>query len=302
MIVVDGNKIAQDILIRLKDIISRNNLHPKLHIINVGNNFASNVYIDKKKTAAEYIGAEVVIHNFDNSTEEDLINLIENLNQSELVDGIMIQLPMSGIKNSLKVLNAISPEKDVDGLNAISLGNVWQNRNVGFAPATAQAVLEVFKYLAIYSDNEFKVAELNEEFIETELKNFLKGKNVLLINNSNIVGKPIAGLLTNYFATVTIAHKYTDNISELCSKSNIIISGTGISGFINKENIPQDAILIDIGINDTARGIGGDMNIEGAEDRIKFVTPVPGGVGPITVASLMKNLVKAATTFAQDKV
>jgi methylenetetrahydrofolate dehydrogenase (NADP+) / methenyltetrahydrofolate cyclohydrolase len=293
MKIVNGVKLAEDILKKLSERIKFNNLHPRLDIIFIGNNFASQVYVNKKIEQAKYIGIDTELHHYESLTQDKLVKLLNTLNKDKLVDGILIQLPIQGDIDTKFILQHIDFEKDVDGLNPISLGYLWQNQATGFVSATPLAVLECLKHIVIYSNSEYSSEELNQETIENELKRYLSGKKVLVINHSNIVGKPLAALLLKYNTTLTIAHKYTKNLNDYVLNSDIVISGTGIPGLINKENIPEHSVLIDVGINDTAKGIGGDIDYTGAESKIDWITPVPGGVGPLTVAMLLSNVVKA---------
>ncbi len=293
MRIINGVRLAENIMGKLQDEISYSKLTPRLDIVFVGNDFASNVYVDKKVAQAKMVGIETRVHRYDTIAETRLTELINNLNEDQRVDGILIQLPIKAEVNTKRVLQHIDFFKDVDGLNPISLGYLWQFQDIGFAPATALAVLECLKFVAVYEDHEYNSTELKPSEVEKELKDFLKGKNITVINHSNIVGKPTAALLLKYGATVTIAHKDTKDLQKLTKASEIIISGTGVPGIINKDMISENSTLIDIGINNTAKGIGGDVDYKGAEKKIDWLTPVPGGVGPLTIAMLLKNVVIA---------
>lgn len=293
MQIINGVRLAENILTKLQDEIAFNKLTPRLDIIFIGDDFASNVYVEKKVTQAKLVGIDTKVHKYENIAETKLTELINNLNEDPKVDGILIQLPIKADVNTKRILQHIDFYKDVDGLNPISLGYLWQFQDIGFAPATALAVIECIKFLAIYEDHKYNVVELQQSVVEEELRKFLKGKRIIIINHSNIVGKPTAALLLKYGATVTIAHKDTKDLESMTKTSEIIISGTGVTGLINKDMISENSILIDIGINDTAKGIGGDVDYRGAENKINWLTPVPGGVGPLTIAMLLKNVVIA---------
>lgn len=291
---IDGNKLADQILLTVKNKISNTSKIPRLEIFSIADDFASNVYVNKKKEAGEKIGIEVNINSFsDDVQEKEIIDLIDDYNKNNNVTGIMIQFPISRKFDIERLVETINPEKDVDGLTRYSLANSWYSTDTskGFISATPLAVMECLRYIASYEDGIYSVKELDKKFQSKNLAKYLAGKNVCVINRSNIVGKPLAGLLTNLGATVTICNSKTKDLKLITKNSNIIISGTGKSGLINKDFIPYNATLIDIGINNTAKGIGGDIDPTGADEKISWLTPVPGGVGPLTVAMLMKNLV-----------
>lgn len=294
MKLVNGNEIAQGFLAKLAEKIQASGITPRLDIVQVGKNFASDVYVGKKKEWGENAGVVVTVHKFDEISENKLIEELNLLNRNSDVHGIIVQLPLPKEINAENIFLNIWPEKDVDGLNPISLGSLWQKSSTGFASATPLAVIECLKHIAIYQDDMFSVSEMRDEVVEKELHAYLSGKKVLIINRSNIVGKPLAALLLKYDATVTIAHSKSNEIDKLCLNSDIIISGTGKPKFITKELIPENAVLIDVGINSTAEGIGGDIDYRGAENKIDWLTPVPGGVGPLTVCMLLENTFIAA--------
>jgi len=206
-----------------------------------------------------------------------------------------LQLPLPSNIDTYKVLENISPKKDVDGLNPISIGKLYHNQKDHLISATALAVLECLKYVAKYQDdNQYSVDEITQEADEL-LAEFLNEKNILLINHSILVGKPLTALLLQYKCTVTIAHKFTkpDRLGKLINDSDIIISATGQSGLINKDMVHDGQVLIDVGINKSAQKIGGDVDAKGMENLDIWLTPVPDGVGPVTVAMLLNNTVKA---------
>jgi len=277
MQLINGLLISEKILKQIKQKIKFNGIKPRLDIFYIGNNFASERYVNKKKAAGKKVGIDVEVHDYN----------------SDQVDGIMIQLPLPKHFDTVKILNTINPNKDVDGLTPDSLGALWQGLDYGFPSATPLAIIECIKYASIFSDNKYTVDELDETEVEENLFKYLKGKKILIINTSNIVGKPLSALLLRYFPTLTIAHKHAKNLKELCLNSEIIITGTGIEGLNTQDMIQDDSILIDVGINESALGISGDISYRGAEEKIKWLTPVPGGVGPITVAKLLSNVVKA---------
>jgi len=293
MKIINGLKISEEILEKLKTKIQINRFHPRLDIIQIGDNYASRVYIKNKKEKGEAIGVDVVLHEYDSISENKLIELIYNLNSDDAVNGIILQIPIPKEIDLRNILKVIDPEKDVDGLNPLNLGLVWQGQEETFVAATPLAVLECLKYIAIYNDTKFTSEELLARQVDQKLRNFLTGSKVTIINDSNIVGKPLSGLLLRYNATVTIAHKFTQDLESLTLNSDIIVSGTGIPKFIKPKMIPNNIILIDVGINETANGLSGDIDYKEIESKINWITPVPGGVGPLTVAMLLSNVVKA---------
>jgi methylenetetrahydrofolate dehydrogenase (NADP+)/methenyltetrahydrofolate cyclohydrolase len=295
---IDGNKLAQEILDKIKQEISDRKIYPRLEIVNIGANFASEVYIEKKKNAASQVGIEVNVNFFDTISQEELEELITAFNENKEVHGIMIQLPIKNAEiNKERIFEIIDPQKDVDGLSPVSLGRLWSGQE-SFVSATPLSILECLRFISIYEDQEYTSDEADSGKQDNKLKEFLSGKNILIINRSNILGKPLAAILSKYDATVTVAHSKSD-LKTHSKNSDIIILGTGKSGLINSEMIKDEVILIDAGINETASGVGGDLNLELIdESKVSWITPVPGGVGPITVAMLMKNTLEAAKNLS----
>jgi len=278
MKIINGNQLKNNILHNLKNEISEYNLTPKLAIILIGDSAESKVYIKKKQEAGEQIGVKVILYHQPTFNESKLLSLIDSLNNDASVNGIIIQLPIPGV-SSKKFTNLINPQKDVDGLNAISLGNLWQNNGFYLISATALASIHVLNFIA-------NTANLS-------LKNFLTGKNALIINRSILIGKPLAALLTANNATITIAHSKTKNIDYLLSKSDIVISATGKSGLFDPSLLKPNAILIDSGFTRSDGKQHGDIDLSTINNNISWLSPVPGGIGPIGVAKLMENTVKA---------
>jgi len=293
MKLVPGGKIAEKIKARLKQDIAANNLIKKLVIIYAGENEASQIYVDKKTLWAKEIGVETEVIRLLQTNTDELLEITDKLNSAKDVSGYIIQLPLPKGIDSKRVLANISTRKDVDGLSPMSLGNLYHDIQGGFTSATALAVVEVLKYIANYADDQkYTVDELTQEDDEI-LTNFLEGKKVLVINHSILVGKPLAALLLRYKATVTIAHKSTQpqDLEKLIGNSEIVVSATGQSGLINSTMVHDGQILVDVGINKSALKIGGDIDPEVMQGKDIWLTPVPNGVGPITVVKLLENVI-----------
>ena len=279
--IVDGKEIANKIYkILEKDIKilkQSHNVSLKLAVISIGNTESFKTYTNCKKNACLKlgIGFEEYIFN-ENTKEEEIIKLIERLNNDDSVTGIVVQLPLPKHLNNRKILEAINKEKDLDSLTPINLGYLTFGRdseNLSFAPCTALSILEILRYENIQ----------------------LEGKHIVILSRSNIVGKPLALMLLNMNATVTVCHSKTKNLKDICKNADIIISATGISNIINKNMVNKNSIVIDAGINRDFKGkICGDVNFNEISSLVKLISPVPGGVGPVTVAMLLKNLVFAA--------
>ncbi|MBP9758523.1 bifunctional 5,10-methylenetetrahydrofolate dehydrogenase/5,10-methenyltetrahydrofolate cyclohydrolase [Candidatus Dojkabacteria bacterium] len=279
MNLINGKHIAQKILDEIKLEISSLQKKPKLAIIQVGQNQASNLYVEKKLADANKVGIETELIYFNSSSFDQISSIIHELNSKEELNGFFIQLPFPVEGEAYKLFNMISPAKDIDGLNGINLGGIWQNDEAIFYPATVLAVIECLKYVA---DNQ-----------SVGLEEFLLGKNVVIINHSVIVGKPLAGYLVGKNCTVTIAHKHTKDLSGLTLEADIIISATGKMNLVTGEMVKDNAVLIDVGISKTEHGVFGDINADSMQTKNVWLTPVPDGVGPLTRAMLLKNTLKA---------
>lgn len=277
--IIDGKKIAEKIYEQLKKETSelKKNGHTiTLAVINLGENAASKIYISNKKKMCEKLGINSKIFYLPNDlAEENLLDLIDELNENPKINGILVQLPLPNHIDSKKVIEKIDPQKDVDGFNYINLGKLLtkQNGTKFLLPCTAEGIMEIFR----------------EENIK------LSGKHCVIINRSNIIGKPLALMMLKEDATVTVCHSKTQNLKEISQSADIVVSAVGKKNFITKDMVKPEAILIDVGINrDKNRKVCGDVDFQNVKDIVSFITPVPGGVGPMTVAMLMKNTVKAA--------
>jgi methylenetetrahydrofolate dehydrogenase (NADP+)/methenyltetrahydrofolate cyclohydrolase len=274
---MDGKKTAQDIKDELKTevtLLKENSIEPTLAVVLVGDNQASQVYVKNKKRACEYIGIRSLSYEMDGTTsEEALLEIIDELNTRKDVHGILVQLPLPKHINEGKILLAIDPEKDVDGFHPISVGNLSIG-NSGFVSCTPAGIIELLKRYNIP----------------------MEGKKCVVIGRSNIVGKPISMLLLRENATITICHSRTKNLAQECQEADIIIAAIGKANFVTKDFLKKDVVIVDVGINRLEDGkLCGDVAYEECFDIASAITPVPGGVGPMTIAMLMKNCVLAAT-------
>lgn len=273
--IIDGRQIAEDIQAEIAKEIDSVQIKPKLVVISVGDDFASRVYIKQKEAACKKVGIEFEKHNLPNDTKEDeIILLIKKLNKDKDVHGIIVQLPLPKHIDANKIIDTIAPEKDVDGFHAVNIGSI-QIGNENLVPCTPLGIMIM----------------LEKEGIEVE------GKNVVIVNNSNIVGKPLAMLLINRFATVTVCHIKTKNLKEHTEKADILITATGVPNLIKEDMVKTGAVVIDAGIARDGSKIRGDVDFEKVKNKASYITPVPGGVGPMTVAMILKNTVKACRSL-----
>lgn len=269
--IIDGKDVSQKIKDTLKievaTLKSQNKRIPKLVVLLIGDNPASMTYVKNKEKACFYIGIESEIIKKKVSTTEEILQIISNLNDDNSVDGILVQLPLPENIDKNKVLNSISPEKDVDGFHPINIANLFLGET-GFLPCTPSGILELLNSIS-YD---------------------LTGKEVVVIGRSNIVGKPMSLLCLQKNATVTIAHSKTNNLKEVCKRADVLISAIGKANFITDEFVKKDAVVIDVGINRNSEDkLCGDVDFTKVCDKVSAITPVPGGVGPMTIAMLMKN-------------
>ena len=270
-IVMDGKSIKKNILEELKEEVSLLEVKPKLVVIQVGNDDASNVYIKQKKKMAEYIGYEYEHIKLESTiTTEEILNIIDGLNNDKKVNGIMVQMPLPKGIDTDKIQNAVIPEKDVDGLSDMNAGLLFHNKDALFS-CTPYGVMELFKRYDIS----------------------LEGKTAVVVGRSNLVGKPMSMMLLNAGATVMICHSKTKNLADITKKADILISCVGKAKFITKEMVKDGAIVIDVGITRDENGLCGDVDYENVLPLTQYITPVPGGVGPMTVAMLGANVLKA---------
>ena len=276
MEILDGKKVSAKVRedLRLEvDNLKKEGIKPKLAVIMVGNDLASKVYVRNKNKACEEIGIEYEEFLLDEETTmEELLNVIDNLNKNQNIDGILLQSPIPKHLDINKAFRAILPEKDVDGFHPINAGKLSIGEKC-FVPCTPHGVVKI----------------IEEYNIETE------GKNVVIVGRSNIVGKPLIQCMLQKNATVTVCHSKTRNLEEFTKKADILIVAIGKQKFITENMVKEGVIVIDIGINRNEEGkLVGDVDFDNVSKKASYITPVPGGVGPMTVAMLMENVVEAA--------
>lgn len=270
--ILSGKEPATRIKEIVREELSERAIPPRLVVVMIGNNPASQAYVNGKKKDCEECGINFeLIHLSEKSTQEDVISLIARLNASEIVDGILVQLPIPAHLDKETITKAIDPCKDVDCFCERNLGRLFLNRPT-FEPCTPAGVFDLLDYYAID----------------------LKGKHCVVIGRSDIVGKPLAVMLINAGATVTVCNSHTKELQSFTEQADIVISAVGKPRFLTANMFKEGAIVIDVGINRDENGkMCGDVDFEGAKEKVSAITPVPGGVGLMTRAALMKNLVKA---------
>ncbi len=276
MEILDGKKVSAKVREDLKlevDNLKKEGIKPKLAVIMVGNDLASKVYVRNKNKACEEIGIEYEEFLLgEETTMEELLNVIDNLNKNQNIDGILLQSPIPKHLDINKAFRAILPEKDVDGFHPINAGKLSIGEKC-FVPCTPHGVVKI----------------IEEYNIETE------GKNVVIVGRSNIVGKPLIQCMLQKNATVTVCHSKTRNLEEFTRKADILIVAIGKQKFITENMVKEGVVVIDIGINRNEEGkLVGDVDFDNVSKKASYITPVPGGVGPMTVAMLMENVVEAA--------
>lgn len=270
MKIIDGKGLSAKIKDELKASIDNYVTKPILAVITIGDDPASEVYVNNKKKAAEYIGMSFLHTIFDeNVTEEKVIEKINDFNDDKNVSGIIVQLPIPKKFDEEKIINAIKPIKDVDGLTNESMSKLLTGKPI-FIPCTTKGIMEIFDYYKID----------------------LEGKNVVVIGRSNLVGKPTFLACLEKNATVTVCHSKTKDLAKITKKADIIISAVGKKYLIDETMVKKDSVIIDVGISRVEGKIYGDVN-PNVESKVSYLTPVPGGVGPMTVVMLLKNTFEA---------
>ena len=281
--IIDGKLIANHYRQQLKGQIEKlkeKQVTPGLAVILVGDNHASHSYVKMKRKACSNLGIHSELYQYDsNLTQEELLNKIRELNDQSHIHGILVQLPLPEQINPITVIDTISPSKDVDGFHPISIGKMVTNQDT-FYSCTPLGIMKMLEY----------------ENISVE------GKHVVIIGRSNIVGKPAGHLFLNRNATVTYCHSKTDNMSSYTKQADIIVSAVGKANLIGAEDIKEGAVVIDVGMNrDENDKLCGDVNFSEVKDKAAYITPVPGGVGPMTITMLLYNTVKSAEWAALNR-
>ncbi len=274
---IDGKRISQEIKDELKEKVGelkKQGIEGCLAVIQVGSDPASSVYVRNKKRACEYIGIKSLSYELDEKVPEaELLDLIQRLNEDDKVNGILVQLPVPKHIDENKIIQAISPAKDVDGFHPQNVGALVSGLS-GYVSCTPAGVIQLLKRSGVE----------------------IAGKNCVIIGRSNIVGKPMALLMLRENATVTIAHSKTKNLQEVCKKADILIAAVGRTKMIDASYVKEEAVVIDVGINrDDNNKLCGDVDFDSVSAHVEAITPVPGGVGPMTIAMLMNNCVEAMT-------
>jgi methylenetetrahydrofolate dehydrogenase (NADP+) / methenyltetrahydrofolate cyclohydrolase len=280
MTILDGKKLSEKILTSLKEELNSLGLKPRLDIVLVGEYLPSVKYVEMKQKKAESIDIGGQIHRLpENSSTQDVVSLIQKLNQDNKITGFMVQLPLPVQIDTLTVLSAIDPNKDADGLSPTNLGLLFQKKSTGITAATALGVIKL-------------IEEYNID---------LDGKNAVIIGRSPDVSLPLFARLLDKNCTVTICHSHTKNLDKICREADILISAIGKPKFLGPEFVKDNAVIIDVGYaTDPNTGkTTGDFDFEAIKEKVSYITPVPGGVGPMTVASLLLNTVEISKRNVQ---
>ena len=281
MQLIDGKSLAKKVqttvTTEVEKLKQEKNIVPGLAVILIGDDPASHAYVKMKAKACEKVGFYSITHNMpDTISQDEIIATIKMMNDNPRIDGILVQLPLPKHVDTDKILEVIDPKKDVDGFHAYNVGRLVTGLD-SFVACTPLGVMKMFE-------------EYNIE---------LRGKDVCVVGASNIVGKPMASLLLNAEATVTITHIYTKDLKSHTSKADIVVVGVGVPGLIKEDMVKEGAIVIDIGINRIEDGsLVGDVDFENVSPKCAYITPVPGGVGPMTIAMLLSNTLKSAKVRA----
>lgn len=271
-IIIDGKMLAKEIRASLKKQVEKENLKPKLAVILCGDDPASKVYVRNKSKACDEVGIEFKEYLLPTeTTQEELISLIDNLNKDKKVDGILLQSPIPKGLNIQEAFERILPEKDVDGFNPYNVGKLAIGED-GFVPCTPLGIMKMFE--------KYKID--------------LEGKKAVVVGRSNIVGKPMAQCLLSKHATVTICHSRTKELEKELKDADVVVVAVGKRNIIKEDMIKKGAVIIDVGMNVNEKGkLCGDVDFENISKKASYITPVPGGVGPMTIAMLMNNVIKA---------
>lgn len=277
MQIIDGKKVSaevkEQVRIETQQLKDNYGITPGLAVVIVGDDPASRVYVNNKKKACEAVGFKSEEYALPaETTQDELMKLVDELNNNKDINGILVQLPLPKQLDDKAVIEAINPIKDVDAFHAVNVGKIMLGE-YDFLPCTPAGVMEMLHSYEIP----------------------VSGKNCVVIGRSNIVGKPMAMLLLHENGTVTICHSRTQNLAEICSQADILVAAVGRPKFVSADMVKEGAVVIDVGIHRQDDGkLCGDVDFENVKDKCSYITPVPGGVGPMTIATLMKNTLKAA--------
>ncbi|HCY9056309.1 bifunctional methylenetetrahydrofolate dehydrogenase/methenyltetrahydrofolate cyclohydrolase FolD [Listeria monocytogenes] len=274
--IIDGKKLAKEIQEKVTREVAelvKEGKKPGLAVVLVGDNQASRTYVRNKQKRTEEAGMKsVLIELPENVTEEKLLSVVEELNEDKIIHGILVQLPLPEHISEEKVIDTISYDKDVDGFHPVNVGNLFIGKD-SFVPCTPAGIIELIKSTGTQ----------------------IEGKRAVVIGRSNIVGKPVAQLLLNENATVTIAHSRTKDLPQVAKEADILVVATGLAKFVKKDYIKPGAVVIDVGMDrDENNKLCGDVDFDDVVEEAGFITPVPGGVGPMTITMLLANTLKAA--------
>jgi len=276
---LDGLALSQKVINELRERVieyKKEGICPKLVTVLVGEDPASRVYVNLKKKDSEKIGVEYEELYFLDITEEKLLSIIDELNDREDINGILVQMPLPKHIDSNKVLEKINPLKDVDGFSPINVGRILLNLSDLF-PCTPKGIIKILE--------EYKIP--------------IQGSDITIINRSNIIGKPLAAMLINMGGTVTVVHSKTKNLKDKTKNADIVIVGVGKVNFLSADMVKEGAVVVDVGITRSQEGIKGDVKFDEVSKKAAYITPVPGGVGPMTRAMLLENLILC---FEKQKV
>lgn len=276
MQIIDGKKVSAQVKEEVRkqtlELKEAHGITPGLAVVIVGDDPASRVYVNNKKKACEVVGFKSEEYALPASTtQEELLELVNTLNNKSDINGILVQLPLPEHLDDKAVIEAINPQKDVDAFHAVNVGKIMLGE-YDFLPCTPAGVMEMLHSYDIS----------------------VSGKNCVVIGRSNIVGKPMAMLLLHENGTVTICHSRTQNLAEVCRGADILVAAVGKPKFVNADMVKEGAVVIDVGMDRDENGkLCGDVDFENVKDKCSYITPVPGGVGPMTISTLMKNTLKA---------
>ena len=278
--IISGKEISLAVKERVAEQVKemkKDGIEPCLAVILVGDDPASRVYVNNKKKACEFCGIRSLEYLLSATTQEELNSLVDKLNNDKSVNGILCQLPLPKHLNEKEVLNLIKPEKDVDAFHPENVGHIMIG-DYNFLPCTPAGIMEMLRFEGIDLD----------------------GKHCVIIGRSNIVGKPMAMLMLKENATVTVCHSHTKNLKEIVAQADVVVAAVGRAGFVTADMIKDGAVVIDVGINRGEDGkLCGDVDFDACKEKASYITPVPGGVGPMTIATLMQNTLTA--TEVQNK-